>query len=53
MSRGEVIVTPISPVNSVYIPLAISTPPFYQLVVVKRGLILAPFSDLRRVMCDH
>jgi len=41
-----VIVAAMPHVGNVYILFTISTPPFYQLVVVKRGLNLAPFSDL-------
>jgi len=38
MSQGQVIVTASRSAGNVYIHLAISKPPFYQLVVAKRGL---------------
>lgn len=45
MSRDEVIVTATRSARNSYSLLTISEPPFYQLVVVKRELGFAPFSD--------
>jgi len=42
MSRNVVIIKPPSFTCTVYILYAISTPPFYELVVEKRGLKLSP-----------